>query len=417
MKEVRDELLAGLRDGILPFWRERAVDADYGGYLTEFDADGRVRPGGHDKYLVTQARLVWSFSTFAALADDPDGVLDLAHHGVDFLVEKFLDSTYGGWRWRVSRSGEPVDEAKLVYGQCFALYALAAYARVSGEDRARTLCETTFDVLRTYAADHERGGYFENLERDWRVAGDRKSLDIHLHVLEAFTELVRLTGAPVHAKRLREVRDLIRARMVDPGSGAGGAQYSLAFRPLPPIAIDRTWIAERPGAEPGPPGPANLTCYGHNLELAWLLAEADTALGEQGDSDATVVGLARHALAFGYDHEYGGVFREGPADGDATDQDKEFWQNAEAMVGFLEAHRVTEDEVFLDAFLGTWSFARAHLVHPEFGEWRIRTTRTGDVVVGDLGNAWKNAYHTGRAALESAHRIEALLGAPAGSTP
>jgi len=413
-------LLSSLRDGILPFWSTRALDTECGGYFTEFDGDGRLVDDAHDKYIVTQSRLVWSFSTFARFADDSSDVLALARHGVDFLVDKFLDQSHGGWRWRVSRAGDPIDEAKLTYGQSFALYALAAFARATGETRAHRLAEETFDILCRNAADSAHGGYYENLERNWRLsaggsaAGDRKSLDIHMHLLEALAELLRLTSDPVHALRLCEVRELIRSRMIDPSTGAGAMQYSLDFEPLPPIVIDRTWIAERPGARALPRAPVNLTSYGHNLELGWLLADADSALGEAGASDVEIERLARHALAHGYDQRYGGVYREGPADGSAIDRDKEFWQNAEAMVGFLEAHRITGDEAFLDAFEGTWAFAHTHLVHPDFGEWRIRTTETGEVVVGDLGNAWKNAYHTGRAALECVRRLDALLGASPG---
>lgn len=416
LARARDELLTGLIEGILPFWRARALDRKAGGYFTEFDGEGRLVPGKHDKYLVTQTRLLWCFSTLASVTDDPKSDLELARHGMDFLVDRFLDPVYGGWRWRTSHAGEPIDDAKLVFGQSFALYAIATYARTSGDDRARRLAGATFDLLHRNAADTIRGGYYENLDRNWRpaatgsAAGDRKSLDIHMHLLEAFTELVRLTSDAVHARRLREVREVICTRMVDAVTGAGGSQYSLEFRPLQPIAIDRTWVAERPKAGSGLPTPVNLTSYGHNLELAWLLAEADTALGESGESDPTISALARHALQRGYDSINGGVYREGPADGEASDRDKEFWQNSEALVGFLEAFRVTGEEAFLDAFLGTWSFARAHLVHPKFGEWRIRTTEDGEVVVGDLGNAWKNAYHTGRAALESVRRLEAILG-------
>src|SRR5207245_546749 len=126
---------------------------------------------------------------------------------------------------------------------------------------------------------------------------------------------------PRHAGRLEQVRELIRTRMIDPATGAGGTQYSVDFTPLAPIVINRTWIAERPGQPPPPAAPVNLTSYGHNLELGWLLAEADAALGEPGASDAVIERLARHVLANGYDRHHGGVYREGPADGDATDRD------------------------------------------------------------------------------------------------
>jgi mannobiose 2-epimerase len=416
LADAREAILEGLRNGILPFWRERAIDAEHGGYYTEFDANGERAPGPNEKLIVTQTRLVWCFSTFASVADDRDAVLALARHGVDCLADQFWDDVHGGFRWKVSRSGEPLDDGKLVFGQEFALYALSAYARATGEERARQLAEWTFDLLQRNAADTARGGYYENLEADWTpagggsAAGDRKSLDIHMHLLEAFTDLLLLTDDPIHAQRLREVRSLICDRMVDPDTGAGGHQYSLDFRPIAPITIDRTWIAERPGSEERDPPPDDLTSFGHNLELAWLLAEADEALGEPAASDETIAALATHALDHGYDTVNGGVFREGTAKGDVTDRDKEFWQNSEALVGFLEGYRVTQDDAFLDAFLGTWRFAKTHMVHPTFGEWCVRTTETGDVVVGDLGNPWKNAYHTGRAALESARRIDAIVG-------
>jgi mannobiose 2-epimerase len=232
-----------------------------------------------------------------------------------------------------------------------------------------------------------------------------------MHLLESFTELARLTGSAVHRRRLRAVRTLIVERMVDLETGAGGNQYDREFQPLQPIVIPKTWIAERNAERGIEPEPSSFvtTCYGHNLELGWLLGAADRALGEPGASDSVISSLASHALAHGYDAEHGGVYREGPPGGAASDTDKEFWQNAESLVGWLEAYRVSRDPAYLDAFLGTWRFARDHLVHPRFGEWRVRTDRTGRLVDGDLGNPWKVAYHTGRGALESIRRLDALL--------
>jgi len=409
LRAARDQLATGLWDGIVPLWLDRAPDLERGGFFTELDGDGRLADSVHDKHLVTQTRLIWAFSAFAREAEDPAPLLDAARRGVDFLEQHFLDREYGGWRWRVSRDGIPVDEAKLVFGQTFALYALAAFARSSGEQRAHDLAVTTFDLLQRNAVDAVHGGYLESFDRAWSPDQERKTLDIHLHVLEAFTELLLLTGDAVHARRLREARELITTRMIDVATGAGGMQYSRDLTPVAPVPLGRTWIAERPGRQERPRPTAAFTCYGHNLELGFLLGEADAALAEVGASDAVIAGLADHALRHGYDREHGGVYREGPADGEATDTDKEFWQNAEALPGFLEGYRVTKDEAHLDAFLGTWSFAQRHLVHPELGEWRVRTDREGSVLVDQLGNPWKNCYHTGRAALESVRRLDEVL--------
>lgn len=414
LETVHADMRAVLVEQMIPFWLRRAPDPDCGGYFTEFDASGTRTHGRQDKCLVTQARLVWFFSSVAELTPTPEVALDVARAGFEDLVASFHDVVAGGWRWRVARTGQVVDAEKVVYGQSFALFALASYARATGDACARALACSSFDHLVSSAVDTTFGGFRELLDSRSAglVAADRKTLDTHLHLLESFAEVVRLTGSARHVECLAEVRDLILLRMIDPATGAGGDQYDRRFRPVAPVALDRTWIAERLA---GPPtqrtGDASMTSYGHNLELAWLLGDADVTLGQRGHSDAAIAGLARHALAHGVDRVRGGVYREGPAAGEATDLDKEFWQNAEGLVGLLEGHRVTGDDAFLDAFVRTWQFAAAHLIHPEHGEWCVRVTETGDMVDDHLGNTWKNCYHTGRAMLECLRRLDGIVGA------
>ncbi len=436
LEEARDQLRRHLTEGIVPFWLARAIDAECGGYHADFDGDGRPIPGPGDKYIVAQARLLWAFSRFARSdLGDSARLEEAARHGFAFLAEHFRDERRGGWNWRVDRAGHVVDGAKLMYGQSFALYAVSEYAIATGDPAARALAEATFDDLVARAVDGRYGGYRENFDADWlpaaggSAAGDRKSLDIHLHLLEAFTRLTQLTGSELHARRLAEVRDVIMGHMIDAESGAGGTQYDLAFNPLPPIVIDRTWVAERPaetaetaetaerapGADAGAPAaePARVvgeTSYAHNLEFGWLLALADDVLGESGAHSAEIVRFGEHALRWGTDPEYGGVYRDGPFRGPASDTDKEFWQNAEAMPGFLQTYASGGDPRFLEAFLGVWGFVRRHLINPAVGEWYTRTTRAGDLLAGDIGGPWKVCYHSGRATLEAIRRLDAILG-------
>lgn len=424
---AREELLANVRDGILPFWRERAFDEQYGGFVTELDGNGDRLAGEHDKRLVMQARLVWCFSTFAPLAPEPARVLELARRGVDFLIENFHDDRHGGWFWQVARDGEPVDTTKHLYGQSFAIYGLSAFARATDDSRARELVTETIDVLERRARDQRNGGFFEHFTRSWvrdgRLAGSRKTLDAHLHLLEAFSEVCRLSGLPADAARLRDIADVIRLKMIGVDRDPAGDQFSARFQPCVPV---RMWeVAEparlqrvrrfvgnatRRGRPVVPPGRiTNLTSYGHSVELAWLLADADRLLGDEGRSDAWIVALARHSLERGHDAQRGGLYRHGPSDSSPTDTDKWFWPNAEGLVGFLAAHHVTRDEAYLRAFLATWRFAREHLVHPTLGEWRTCVTASGEPIDDHLGGPWKAGYHTGRAALESVRRIDALV--------
>ena len=260
-------------------------DEEYGGYLTCFDADGKYTGNG-TKYIVTQSRMVWGFSNLREFArsQDLERVEHAARQGAEFLMNAFWDDKYQGYYWQLNRDGSIADPSKLIYGEGFAIYALSEFARVYGDERATAFAEKGFDLLQKYAADTLRGGYYENIERDWSIspagpsAGDRKSLDIHMHLLEAFTTLYLLTGSEVHGRKLKEVLDLIFRHMINCEKGYGYNQFDLEFNQIPAININRTWNAERETNEVIAT-PTDTTSYGHNVELSWLADLALDALG------------------------------------------------------------------------------------------------------------------------------------------
>lgn len=403
-----------LESGILRFWLENGVDHEHGGYLTCFDAEGKAADDT-DKYLVTQTRMIWGMSAAFSMYPQRQELQDAARQGVDFLLSHFWDEKYGGWFWKVRRDGSLVDGAKLVYGQSFAIYALSQYTISTGDTRGLDYAQRTFDLLQTYCADTRRGGYYENLETDWSVCspgfsgGDRKSLDIHMHLMEAFTTLLAGTGKGIHRRKLEEVTELIVHRMIDRSAGCGLNHFSLDFTSIPPINIRRTWNAEREAGETIE-GPIDSTSYGHNVELAWLLNRAAETLGKpQGYFSDLVRRLVDHSLKYGFDYTHGGVFRDGPHEGDAIVKDKEWWQNSEVLVGYLDAFENFHDRKYLDAFLKTWDFVRLHMIDEKIGEWRQLLDREGNVLVGDIGNPWKAFYHTGRSVMECTNRLQRLL--------
>ncbi len=413
LKNAEKEIRAFLTEKLIPFWIERSVDGEYGGYLTDFDEKG-VFTGNGTKYLVTQSRMLWGFSNLAEFADEAAraDMKAAARQGAEFIMKRFWDESYGGYFWQLNRDGTVADPAKLVYGEGFAIYALSEYADVYGDAEALAYAEKGFDLLQKYAADTLRGGYYENIERDWQIsaagayAGDRKSLDIHMHLLETFTTLYRATGKEIHGRKLKEVLDLIFTHMVNKEKGYGLNQFDLDFHSIPAINIKRTWNAERETNEVIE-GPTDSTSYGHNVELSWLADLALKTLGcERDEYDHVLRRLLDHALAHGYDYENGGVYRDGIADKSVLVYDKEWWQNFESLVGFLNGYVLYEDERYLDAFLGTWSFVRDKFLDHEVGESRQLLLRDGTPVISNMGNSWKEIYHTGRALAECLRRMD-----------
>lgn len=411
---VREKIFRHFSEGIVPFWAERGIDAEFGGYLTNYDADGRWIAEDTDKYIVTQTRMIWGFSMFHQRFPAGRRYQDYAAQGVDFFIDHFWDMERGGWFWKVKRDGSLMDAGKVVYGQSFAIYALSQYYLATGDRRGLEYASLSFDLLQHYCADNARGGYYENLEPDWRLsapgfhAGDRKSLDIHMHLLECFTALYQASGLNIHRRRLEEVIHILLKHMIDPVAGCGLNQFDLDFHPVPPIAIRRTWNAEREGELAA--GALDTTSYGHNLELAWLLLQACDVMRIPGSVyQDTIQRLVEHAMRFGIDWENGGVFRDGPHNEPAVVKDKEWWQHAEALVGLLDAYILFGDERYLDAFDKVWTFVDRFFINHEFGEWRTLLSQDGTPIVSGLGNPWKACYHTGRAMNECLKRLDKIL--------
>lgn len=398
------EIAQLLREKLIPFWLERSIDREYGGYLTSFDEKGEF-DGNGVKYMVTQSRMLWGFSFLRDFAREEDrpAMEQAARQGWEFMRDHFIDREYGGVYWMLNRDGSVADDSKLVYGEGFAIYAFAQYAMTYDCPEALREAVKIFDCLQKYAADTRRGGYFENIERDFTLspagafAGDRKSLDIHMHLVEAFTTLAQAEGSEIAHRKLHEVLDVIFDHMMDRENGYGYNQFDIAFNRIPAIAIRRTWNAERETNETLA-APADTTSYGHNIEFTWLADEALEVLGcERAEYDETFRRILAHTLEHGLDSEYGGLYRDGVGNGPALVTDKEWWQNFEGMTGFLNGYRMTGEEKYADAFLKMWEFDRKWFINAELGESRQLLHRDGTPVVSRLGNPWKGIYHTGRA--------------------
>jgi mannose/cellobiose epimerase-like protein (N-acyl-D-glucosamine 2-epimerase family) len=413
LERLHGEIQNHLVSGLIPFWLARAEDKDHGGFLTNFDEQGQGT-GTPEKYLNTQCRLIWTFSHLNRRQPAPE-FARLARQGVDFMITHLWDTDHGGFYWKCRCDGSQLDTGKIVYGESFAIYALSEYFLGTGDRRGVDYAGRTFDLLQKHCADTRYGGYLEYLNRDWSPetpgfgGGDRKTLDTHMHLMESFTVLAEASQSGLHRRKLLEVVDLIAARMIDPATGCGLNQFDLAWNAVPALALKRTWNAERFGEQPA--NPTETTSYGHNVELAWLMRRALDTVGVPLDRVRPLLRrLLDHAVKHGVDWELGGIYRDGlRATGEPLVLEKEFWQHAEALVGFLDGYEVFGDERYLDAFECLWRFVAKYMIIHEVGEWRTLLARDGSPLDSNIGNPWKVNYHTGRAMIECTRRLERLL--------
>lgn len=410
-----EEVQNHLRDELLPFWSTRGVDEEYGGFLTYLDAKGNPTGEGV-KTLVCQTRMIFTFASIHRAGFTNAGFLQRAAQGVDFLIDHFWDHEHGGWFWTTERDGTPINTSKIMYGHSFAIYALSEYAMASGDHKGHEWAVKTYEVMESLGADNCWGGFYEFQERDWTLkkpgvyGGDRKSYDIHMHLMEAFTNIYEATGLPIYKRRTEEMVEILFSRILHPVHRTGQASFMLDWTPTRQILFRDVWGSDR-DADEDQGRPLNNTSYGHNVEFGWLFKHTTDILGlEIAPYRESLEKIYAHAAANGVDWERGGVYCEGAHDGPAREKNKEFWQQAEALVGFLDAYLLTNDAKYIDAYENVHRFTMDHVINHEVGEWYPLFDENNNRMWDYMGHAWKINYHTVRSMIQSEKRLLKIVG-------
>ena len=380
---------AQLAEKILPYWFDTARDAANGGYLLSDDlVKGRTLP--KEKAIVTQARMVWTFSLAhrKGFSDAQRDYKQAAAQGCRFLLDHFLDKEQGGYFWKTDLAGRPVNERKMVYGQSFVIYALVEYCRASGDKEALRNAMELYRTLQRRAHDPKHGGWTEHFTRDWtplalrdpagevEVAG-LKSANTHLHLMEALTELFEVTRDAEVRKSLEEALD-INQKYFYPLDAA----HSCFHR-------NPDWSAVTD------PRSAGLS-YGHNVEFAWLMIRAERVLG-RAPSWPHFHAHLDHALKRGCDRERGGLYHRGIANEPPYDTTKVWWVQAEMIAAFADALRHKPDAAYEAALEKTLEFVAKHMTDPRDGIWVDSVAADGQPANTNKAHNWKANYHDVRA--------------------
>lgn len=325
-----------------------------------------------------------------------------AHHGYRFIRDRCWDAEYGGFYWAVDATGNRASVVeKHTLAQAFGLYAMSAYAQVSGDKEAASLAKQTTDLLALYAHDHRHGGYREFFARDWStpqdaqtlymgVTPDQKTANTHLHLLEAMAEFHRLIGGERSAEVLQELITIQVDRVRVVNGVVCTNLFTKDWQPLEGKA-DRQVL------------------FGHDLENIWLLLEATTLLGRPPDTLLEVLLRCFDCtVQHGYDFHSGGFYAWGPVNKLATRFGKDWWVQAEALVCALYLYRYSGDSRYLNYFSHILRWIETGQVDWKRGEWHRIVTPLGRVL-GNKSDDWKTPYHNGRAMLKCLQLIEELL--------
>ena len=415
MIKIREEASDHLLNELLPFWTSRMIDEKNGGYLTHFDKEGRDT-GEDEKSLIAQTRCLYTLASAHRSGYGAGKYADLARHGADFLINKMWDSEKDGFYWMTDRKGNVTIDKKIIYGQSFAIYSLSEYTLATGDKRGIEYAEKVFDLIQKYCSDTMYGGYREMFERDWTLrgpgsaGGDRKTLDVHMHLMEAFTALYECTGKDVHKRKLLEVIDILQCRINHPVYRTGIPQFFKDWTTAPQIKFEIIWGWDRFTGEGQKSNVTDNTCFGHNAEYAWLLIHAlDILQVDRNIYSHDLRKIFDHTVQNGIDTEYGGVYVEGPHSGGVSDREKEFWQQAEVLTALLDAYIMFEDLLYWESYKNVHRFVFDKVINKGVGEWYPLLTREGQPIWTHMGHSWKINYHTVRSMIQSIQRLDKIL--------
>jgi mannobiose 2-epimerase len=412
-RAVSDELQA-----ILRYWMERMPDEGQGGFFGRIDGEGLVHPGA-PRGLVLNSRILWSFSAAYRNTGDP-GYLPMARRAYEYLALHFVDRENGGAFWSVAPDGTPLETRKQIYGLAFFIYGLSEYYAVTGEEDALEAAVSLFRLIERHSFDTGRKGYKEAFTRDWQSlddlrlsekdANEQKTMNTHLHLLEAYTNLYRSWPDVLLLQRIKDLLEVFTRYIVDGATGHLG------------LFFGDDWSVR-----------SALVSYGHDIEAGWLLHEAAIVTGDGEWMIATrrLAVMLAAAAAEGLDED-GGLWHErkpdsrksdgaegraaptvrrvrgadGPADSSGLVREKHWWPQAEAMIGFLNAWELTGEAIWFERSLASWAFIQRWIRDPAGGEWYWGVRADHSPMPGeDKAGFWKCPYHNSRACLEIMRRL------------
>lgn len=357
-----------LKRQILPFWL--GMKDPSGGFYGEADGKGHILYEA-DRGAVLNARILWTFSAAFRAVGDPR-YEEAARWALEYFLSRFIDKEYGGVFWCLDSHGEPTEDKKQLYSQSFAIYGLSEAFLALGDRRALTAAVELFSLIEKHYHDSVHGGYFEAFGRDFSPLDDMslsekdinasKTMNSHIHLMEAYAALYRAWPDPALGAALRELFDILGWIM----TGKDG-HLKLYF--------DSDWTVL-----PGEVSP------GHDIETSWLLLECASVLGDPDlmEKIAPVSQLLGKGGNGNGDLPYG-----------------EWWVYAEYVVGNVYLSRFHGDPDALDRASRCYKFIEEHFVDREHGEWYwgLLPDGTPDLSFPKAG-FWKCPYHNSRMCLE-----------------
>lgn len=378
------EVKKHLTDDIIPFWKNLRDD-EFGGYYGYMGYD-LVLDKKAVKGCILNSRILWFFSNAYTLLKD-ETLLDEARHAYEFMTKYCVDKTNGGIFWSMKYDGQVEEDIKHTYNQAFAIYALSSYYEASGDKEALELAKKLYEIIETKCTDD--GGYLEALSAEFVLIDNDKlsengvmadrTMNTLLHVLEAYTELYRVSKDEKVKAKLCEIMDTFESKVYNPVLHRQEVFFDNEYNSI-----------------------LDLHSYGHDIETAWLMDRTVEIVGEKEYEDR-ITPITKDLTAQIYKVAFDGHSLANECEKGVVNDHRVWWVQAETLLGFLNGYQKDNTKTeYLEAAKSVWEFIKDKVIDKRPGsEWLSEITPDGEPYKEKpILEPWKCPYHNGRMCFE-----------------
>lgn len=398
---TRQAMLDELEE-ITEWWQTHTIDHQDGGFIGEVNSVNQPQYQAN-KGIILNSRILWFFSELAVFrglnSNAGQSALTTARRSYQYLMTYFDDKQFGGTVWELNHQGECVDSKKQTYAQCFCIYAFCAFYKATLDPQVLNKAMEYFSFVELHTRDKKYGGYIEAYQRDWQPIEDfrlskkdmntPKSMNTHLHVLEAYAALYKVNPSAKVEEALRHILVMFKQHILDLENG----HLKLFFT--------EDWQDQ-----------STSFSYGHDIEASWLIWEAVEILDcpqLHAEWQPLIIHIA-NVCAQESLGDYGQVCEDFDIVNQHKAQDAFWWVQAEALVGFLNVFHLNGDKRMTQICESVWQFIQLYHKDPIHGEWFwLANIEGGKSQDSYKAGFWKAPYHNGRAMMETIKLFDKLV--------
>lgn len=383
-KQLAQQYKSELLDRVMPFWMEKSIDHQFGGFFTCLERDGEVFDT--DKFIWLQGREVWMLSTLYNKVEKRQEWLDAAIQGAEFLKRYGHDGNLN-WYFALDREGHPLVEPYNIFSYTFAVIAFGQLSIATGKQEYAEIAKKTFDIVLS-KVDNPKGR--------WSKAspGARS--------LKSFALPMILCNVALEIEPLLE-KDFLNQTI----ETCVHEVMDVFYRPelgliVEHLGTDNQLVDCMDGRLLNP---------GHAIEAMWFIMDLGKRLGNQALIEKAVK-IALAEVEYGWDKQYGGIFyfmdRLGrPLQQLEWDQ-KLWWVHIETLITMIKGYELTGNTECLTWFERIHDYVWSHFMDPEYPEWYGYLNRRGEVLLTLKGGKWKGCFHVPRGLMQVYQSLERI---------